>query len=128
MLTTHSQKTITLTDAAVYMLHQLARHTQKTHWGLKFADQVSACGEGYNYVIDLVSCPEEQDEVFLSNGIEIYVPKQSLSRLAGSVIDAEKSSGEPITAWKKSLHVQNPNITGPCPCSCGDNFHEWTCR
>ena len=85
------------------MLKQLAHHEQKTQWGLKFADQVSVCGEGYNYVIDLVSCPEEQDEVFLSNGIEIYVPKESLARLAGSVIDAEKMNPESIIGLEKKF-------------------------
>lgn len=127
MLKAQTRNTITLTDAAVYMLHQLAQHTQKTHWGLKFADQVSVCGEGYNYVIDLVSSPEDQDEIFMSKGIEIYVPKQSLPRLAGSVIDAEKMHPDSIMAWKKSVHVQNPNIKGPCPCQCGEWPNEWTC-
>src|SRR5690242_2110972 len=126
---TTTQNTITLTDAAVSVLNQLAHRTQKTHWGLKFADEVSVCGEGYNYVIDLVSSPEDQDEIFLSNGVEIYVPKKSLSRLAGSIIDAEKVFAKPIDGClKKCFHVENPNITGPCPCACGEGITiEWTC-
>jgi Fe-S cluster assembly protein SufA/iron-sulfur cluster assembly protein len=123
------QNTIILTDAAVHMLHQLAHQTQKTQWGLKFADEVSVCGEGYNYVIDLVFSPEDQDEIFLSNGIEIYVPKKSLSRLVGSIIDAEMTGDGTMSSHclKKFLHVKNPNITGPCPCACGDWPNEWTC-
>lgn len=113
---------ITLTDEAVAKITLFARNAQKAHWGIKLADEVSICGEGYNYVIDLVVAPEEHDVVFHCKGVEIYVPEQSLKRLAGSEItyhehhedDASKDS------FKKNFHVNNPNAKSLCPCGCGD--------
>jgi iron-sulfur cluster assembly accessory protein len=118
---TTTRQGIHLTDETVHMLKLFARNAQKAHWGIKLADEVSICGEGYNYVLDLVSAPEEHDVVFHCKGVEIYVPEQSLKRLAGSEIeyhdhhhDASKDS------FKKSFHVKNPNAKGLCPCGCGD--------
>lgn len=119
---TSTRRTITLTDEAVHMLKQFAQNAQQAHWGVKFSDEVSICGEGYNYIIDLVSSPGEQDEVFQFQGIEIYVPKESLGRLEGSVIEchAHDLSPEQKSNWKKYFHVKNPNAKGECPCGCGD--------
>ncbi len=120
---TSTRCTITLTDEAIDMLKQFAHNADRTHWGLKFADEVSACGEGYNYIIDLVSSPGEKDEVFWSHGIAIYVPKESVERLKGSVIEyhSHEVDVEPSQKLlKKCFHVKNPNAKGPCPCACGD--------
>jgi len=120
--TTHS--TVTLTEEAVDMLKEFAHQSKQSHWGLKFADEVSACGQGYNYIIDLVPSPGEQDEVIWSKGIPIYVPKESLSRLDGSVIEyhPHETPVEPSSFLKKYFHVKNPNAKGECPCACGIGF------
>ena len=107
------------------MLKEFAHTTQQTQWGLKFADEVSVCGKGYNYIIDLVSYPGEQDEIVWSNGIPIYVPKESLPRLEGSIIEYhahDSSIDPPSPPIKKFFHVKNPNAKGECPCMCGTGF------
>jgi iron-sulfur cluster assembly accessory protein len=124
MVTAHTstRRNITLTEEAVQMLNKLAQGEQKVQWGLKFSDQVSACGEGYNYIIDLVASPDEQDEVFWSQGIPIFVPRESVARLEGSTIEwhaHDASAEQSKSAFKKCFHVKNPNAKGECPCSCG---------
>ena len=119
-----TRNTITLTEEAVHMLKEFAHKAQQPHWGLKFADEVSACGKGYNYIIDLASSPGEQDEIFWSQGIPIYVPKESLSRLDGSVIEyhAHEVSVEESHLLSEYFHVKNPNSTGECPCACSVGY------
>ena len=121
---TPTRHTITLTDEAVHRLKEFAHQAQHPQWGLKFADEVSSCGKGYNYIIDLVSSPGEQDEILWSQGIPIYVPKESLSRLEGSVIEyhAHEAVAEPSGPIKKCFHVKNPNAKGECPCACGGGY------
>jgi iron-sulfur cluster assembly protein len=119
---TSTRHGINLTDEAVQMLKQFARNAHNTHWGVKFADELSACGEGYNYTIDLVSAPGEHDVVFHCKGVEIYVPAKSLSRLAGSEIEYHDHEAHEASkgSFKKCFHVKNPNAKSLCPCGCGD--------
>lgn len=122
---TSTGRTITLTEEAVQVLKEFAHQAQRVHWGLKFADEVSACGEGYNYVIDLVTSPGEQDVIYWSQDIPIYVPKESVHRLEGSVIEYHAHDiilEQPKGNLKKCFHVKNPNAKGPCPCTCGDGM------
>lgn len=91
--------------------------------GLRFADTLSKCGEGYSYVIDLVSSPQPTDRIFYSQGIPIFIPQSSLPRLHNTVIDSlcdTLPSGKLIDHWKTFLDIKNPHAQGECPCSCGD--------
>ncbi len=114
---------ITLTEKAAEALKKFCPNPQASHWGLKFADEPSRCSEGFTYVIDFLSSQNEHDEIFYSHGIKICVPKASVPRLLGSVIDFHDPSG-PIeqtkSFFKTRFHVHNPNAKGPCPCACGD--------
>jgi iron-sulfur cluster assembly accessory protein len=114
---------IILTEKAARELKKLCPINENSHWGLKFTDEPSRCSEGYTYIIDFVAAQSEQDAVFYSQGVEIYVPKASVPRLLGSVIDYNEnhsSSKSSKTLLKDWLEVKNPNAKGPCPCSCGD--------
>ncbi len=110
---------IQLTEKAARELKKVRSKENGSHWGLKFADEQSICGEGYNYVIDFASSQEAFEEVFYSHGIEIYVPKSSVSRLQGSIIDYHPPMYSK-TLSKEWFNVKNPNAKGLCPCSCGD--------
>ncbi len=89
--------------------------------GLRFSDKVGLCGSGYEYVLDLVPHPEPSDDIFYFQGISIYVPKESLRRLEGSVIEYNDRSGkgnEYEISGQKGFKIENPNVKGPCPCKC----------
>lgn len=115
---------VSLTSEAANKLKEIKDGTQ--NWGLRFADKHSLCGSGYEYLIDFASAPQSQDEVFYSQGIAIYVPKESIKRLQGSVIEFHHEHANPdqrLNALEKiGFTVSNPNIKGPCPCACDRGF------
>ena len=116
------QRNICLTEKALSKLKQL-RNLDDSHWGLKLADELSPCGEGFNYIVDFASSHKAEEEIFLSLGIEIYVPKESVPRLLGSIIDFEEdhvSPEQPNSLLRQGLVVKNPNAKCLCPCGCGD--------
>jgi iron-sulfur cluster assembly accessory protein len=95
------------------------------NWGLRFADKQGFCGSGYEYIIDFASAPQPQDEVFYSHGISIYVPKESMQRLQGSIIEYHGHAHEDerlSSLEKKGFTVSNPNVKGSCPCACDRGF------
>lgn len=112
---------VSLTTQAANKLKTLQKKTGNSKWGLRFADKRGLCGSGYEYILDIATAPQLQDEVFYSNGIPIYVPKESLNRLQGSVIEyhgPQSLDEEFETLEKKGFVVMNPNVKGPCPCAC----------
>jgi iron-sulfur cluster assembly protein len=122
--TSHTKK-VSLTDQAADRLKKLKQKEEGQRWGLRFADKRGFCGSGYEYIIDFASDPEPQDETFYSHGIAIYVPKESMQRLQGSIIEYYGHAHEDsrLSALEKEgFAVANPNVKGPCPCACNRGF------
>ena len=71
---------------------------------------------------------KEDEIVFFSHGVYIYIPKVSLSRLQGCTIELNEdilTSEHPEISLDKIFCIKNPNAKGPCPCACGnDRFDE----
>lgn len=118
----NNKNDIELTPQAALFLLGIMKNKGLVSCGLRFADDVSACGFGYDHTLDLVATPELQDEVFKSCNILIYVPKSSLIRLVGTVIDYNTSAPELELNenWLKKLKIHNPNANWLCTCGCGD--------
>lgn len=124
---TQIHRKITLTKAAANKLKKLEEEINIAATGIKFADRKGFCGEGFDYLIDFALTPEENDEIFYSRGIAIYVPKLSLPRLQGSIIDYSKTNEENSIDFEKLtfrgyFNVLNPNVKEHCPCGCGNGF------
>jgi iron-sulfur cluster assembly accessory protein len=116
---------ISLTDRAADKLKELQQQEKKQQWGLRLAYKQGFCGKGYEYVIDFAIAPHQQDEIFYSHGFEIYVPKENMEKLQGSIIEYQDnaSKDERLSALeKKGFSISNPNIKGPCPCACDRGF------
>ena len=116
---------VSLTPQAVNKLKELKQKEADLPWGLRFADAQGFCGKGYEYIIDFASEPQAQEEVFYSHGIPIYVPKESMPRLKGSIIEyhAHPHEDQRLSALEKiGFSVSNPNVKGPCPCACNRGF------
>lgn len=120
----HSTQPVSLTSKAASKLKELQQSRGKEAWGIRFAEKVGFCGQGYDYVMDFVPKPEAKDLVFRSEGFEIYVPDASLSKLGGSVIDFQDTEpNERLELlMREGFTVQNPNAKGPCPCACNGGF------
>jgi iron-sulfur cluster assembly accessory protein len=118
------KQSVTLTQHAAHQLKSLQKKASTQPWGLRFSTKPGLCGSGYEYMLDIAAAPDQQDVVFLSRGVSIYVPQENLKMLEGSVIEyresdpnAQEGSACEVLA-KKGFFILNPNVKGPCPCAC----------
>ncbi len=107
--------TITMTKKASEKYREILADEGKEGWGLKFGVQAGGCS-GFEYILDYSKSAEADDEVFLSEGVEIYVNKMDVPRLLGSVIDfADKLQGS-------GFSISNPNAKGGCGCGKSQSY------
>ncbi|MBX3718266.1 MAG: iron-sulfur cluster assembly accessory protein [Parachlamydiales bacterium] len=119
---------ITLTKRAANKIIELQENLKLPSVGIRFADKIGFCGKGYDYVIDFALTSVEGDQIFYSQGIQLFVPRSSLSRLQGSILDCSDHQGEQTFMPTRDLPIReyfdihNPNAKGACPCACGNGF------
>ncbi len=107
--------TITLTKRAAEKYRQILKEEGKEGWGLRFGNKAAGCS-GFEYVLDYSRKPNDDDEVFLSNGIEVHVKKADVSRLIGSEIDfVDGLNGS-------GFKISNPNAKGSCGCGKSQSY------
>lgn len=107
--------TITITKRAADKYREILEEEGKASWGLRFADKAAGCS-GFEYVLDYSEKAKSDDQVFVSEGLEIHVNNQVVERLMGSVIDfvdGLNGSGFKIT---------NPNVKGSCGCGKSQSY------
>ena len=81
--------------------------------GLRLFVQQGGCA-GLSYGMRFDDEPEEDDTIFESNGLRVFVDPASLRYIDGSVLDFEGGlSGA-------GFHVDNPNVVSEC--GCGESF------
>ncbi len=109
------QTTVSLTPKAAEKFRHILKEEGKEGWGLRFGDQAAGCS-GFEYVLDYSEKAEEGDQVFVSQGIEIHVDKQDVSRLVGSEIDfVDGLNGS-------GFKISNPNVKGACGCGKSQSY------
>ena len=110
---------VTLTDAAVARLQQLARDAGGRPVALRIEVEGGGCS-GFQYVLRLEEGAKAQnplpgDSVFEREGARLLVDEVSLGLLKGSVVDYED------TLMRSAFHVaSNPNSEASC--GCGSSF------
>ncbi len=107
---------ITITDKATTKLKELiAEENQGTEIpetaGLRVYVQGGGCS-GFQYGLTIEKEPNQNDEVFESNGIKIFVDPISKTYIGGAKIDFTEESG---------FAIKNPNATSTC--GCGQSFN-----
>lgn len=107
--------TIALTPRAAEKYLEILDEEGKQGWGLRFADKAAGCN-GFEYILDFSEDSDDEDEVFLSHGVEIHVKKNLVKRLMGSQID-----------WVTGLQgagfkVSNPNAKSSCGCGTSHGY------
>lgn len=108
-------KWINLTKRAADKFLAILKEEKKEGWGLRFGDKAAGCS-GFEYTLDFSEKAKEDDEVFASHGVNIYVNKGAVSRLLGSEIDyvdGLNNSGFKIT---------NPNVKSSCGCGKSQSY------
>jgi iron-sulfur cluster assembly accessory protein len=108
--------TITLTPEAAKKFLEFTSLEGKQGWGLKFDEEMAGCS-GFEYVLDFKEKADADDEVFVSQGIEIYVKKSSVPRLKGAQIDYVSGIRD------SGFEVVNPNVRSSCGCGHSHGYH-----
>jgi len=106
---------IVMTERAANKYKEILAEEGKEGYGLRFGDQAGGCS-GFEYVLDYSPAATEQDQVFVSHGVEIHVNKSRLGRLIGSeidYIDGLNGSG---------FKISNPNARGGCGCGKSQSY------
>jgi iron-sulfur cluster assembly accessory protein len=114
--------TISMTARAAKKYLEILEEDGKTGWGVRFEERMAGCN-GFEYVLDFSEKAEqgaadamENDETFVSNGIEIHVKKAMVPRLLGSEIDYV--DGLQGAGFK----ISNPNVRSSCGCGTSHNY------
>lgn len=81
--------------------------------GLRLGVKTSGCS-GLAYKLEFVDSVNEEDQLFESNGINIYVDSKSLQYLDGTVLDYTKEG------LQEGFKFTNPNVKDEC--GCGESF------
>jgi len=107
--------TITITPKAAEKFIEYLTEEKKQGWGLRFAEELAGCN-GYEYTLDLAEKATNEDHVFESCGINIFVNKALVPRLIGSQIDYV--NGLQGSGFK----ISNPNARSSCGCGTSHNY------
>lgn len=106
---------ITITKRAADKYRHILKEEGKEGWGLHFGDKAAGCS-GFEYVLDYSEKAGSDDEIFVSEGLEIYVHKADVSRLLGSEIDfVDGLNGS-------GFKISNPNVKGSCGCGKSQSY------
>lgn len=107
--------TITVTPEAAKKFIEFATLEGKPNAALRFGEEMAGCS-GFEYVLDFSEQATPDDEVFLSNGIEVHVHKKQVAQLIGSQIDY-------LTGIRDSgFKVTNPNVRSSCGCGTSHGY------
>lgn len=107
--------TITITPRAAKKYMEILEEDGKPGWGIRFEERMAGCS-GFEYVLDFSEKAGQDDEIFISSGIEIHVQKAMVPRLLGSEIDYV--DGLQGAGFK----ISNPNVRSSCGCGSSHNY------
>lgn len=82
--------------------------------GLRVGTKVSGC-TGFAYVVDYVDEPSDDDHVFESFDVKVFVDPKSLKNIDGMTLDYVKED-----LLNEGFSFQNPNVKDVC--GCGESF------
>lgn len=103
---------ITMTDNAADRVNAFMASRGKGA-GLRLGIKTTGCS-GLAYVLEFVDEVDEDDEVFESHGIKIFVDPKSLVYIDGTELDYGKEG------LNEGFMFNNPNVKDEC--GCGESF------
>jgi iron-sulfur cluster assembly accessory protein len=109
-------ETISLTPLAAQKYREILQEEGKPGWGIRFEERMAGCS-GFEYVLDFSEKAGEEDEVFVSEDIEIHIHKNNVPRLKGCRIDYI-DDGLNGSGFK----IDNPNVVSACGCGSSHNY------
>ncbi|MGA8163591.1 MAG: iron-sulfur cluster assembly accessory protein [Waddliaceae bacterium] len=110
--------TITLTKKAAIKYLEILDEENKHGWGLRFSEKMAGCN-GFEYALEYSEKPLPDDEVFVSEEIEIHINRADVERLLGSEIDFVDVKG---LNGSSGFKVTNPNVRSSCGCGTSHGY------
>ena len=110
-----NETTIAVTPRAAEKYKSILKEEKKEGYGIRFMEKAGGCS-GFEYTLDFSEKLLESDDLFISEGIEIHVPKSITERLLGSEIDY--TDGLQGAGFK----ISNPNVKSSCSCGTSHNY------
>ncbi len=107
--------TISMTKRAAKKFKTILAADKKEGWSLRFADKPGGCG-GFEYILDFSEKPMDDDEIFNSQDVKIFVNRKMLQRLLGCEIDYLEG------LMGSGFKVTNPNVKGSCSCGSSQSY------
>lgn len=104
---------IVITDAAAVKIKELMPKDAEIEHALRMRVIGGGCS-GFQYQMGLEETPNENDKVFTSNGIKVFIDMKSVSYLEGTEVDYLNGLME------SGFKVTNPNAQSTC--GCGQSF------
>jgi iron-sulfur cluster assembly protein len=104
---------VTLTEKAAERVRVFLENRGKGE-GLRVGVRTSGCS-GMAYVIEYVDEIANEDQVFESHGVKIFVDPKSLVYIDGTVLDYTKEG------LNEGFQFKNPNVQSEC--GCGESFN-----
>ena len=103
---------ITLTEKAANHISRFLKQRGKGV-GLRFGVQTTGCS-GMSYKLEYVDEPNDDDIVFESHGVKLFVDPKSLPYLDGTALDFAREG------LNEGFKFDNPNVKDTC--GCGNSF------
>jgi iron-sulfur cluster assembly protein len=82
--------------------------------GLRLGVRKTGCS-GFAYVVNYADDVRADDVVFEDRGVRVYVDRESLSLIDGTIVDFVKQG------LNEAFRFRNPNVKGEC--GCGESFN-----
>ena len=104
----------------IFLSENAAEHIRKqlsnrgSGLGIRVGVRTTGCS-GLSYVLEFVDERNEKDEVFESEGVNIFIDPESFPFLQGITMDYTKEG------LNEGFCFANPNSKGEC--GCGESFH-----
>ncbi len=105
---------------ALSLTEKAAKHVQKSLLnrgkgiGLRIGVKTSGCS-GMAYVMEFVDEIDENDQVFESQGVKLFVDPKSLIYIDGTELDYVREG------LNEGFKFNNPNVKNEC--GCGESFN-----
>jgi iron-sulfur cluster assembly accessory protein len=100
---------IHITDAAAAKIKELMPKDSEAEHALRMRVVGGGCS-GFQYQMGLEATPKENDKVFTSNGIKVFIDMKSALYLAGVEVDYLNGLME------SGFKISNPNAKTTCGC------------
>lgn len=100
---------MTLTDAAADRVKAIVDNAGDDAKGIRVGVKKGGCA-GMEYSIDLVTAPNEKDDLVEHAGARVWIAPEAVLYLLGTQMDFE------ITTLRSGFTFNNPNQTSACGC------------